>query len=134
MGIETQKEAVGNGKTKDSTKASNSVHKIATNLRNVSITNGTYTQFSNLKNYIIYCDPPYDNTIKRYYKKGDKLQFDHDLFWDWCRYMADENIVFVSGYKAPSDFECIFSSSHKLTGISPGGNNKKRVEKLFIMY
>ena len=37
------------GKTKDSTKASNNVHKIATNLRNVSITNGTYTQFSNLK-------------------------------------------------------------------------------------
>ena len=79
------------------------------------------------KGYIIYCDPPYPNT---YYKHYGKVNFDHDDFWNWCRKMSKDNIVFVSSYTAPKDFEEIFSSTHKLTGVVASGS-KKRVEKLF---
>ena len=81
-----------------------------------------------------YCDPPYSNTISRYYtnRSDNKLNFNTDEFWNWCRLMSEHNVIFVSGYSAPRDFRSIMSSSHKLTGISPGKNNKKRVEKLFV--
>jgi hypothetical protein len=48
--------------------------------------------------------------------------------------MSKDNIVFVSSYTAPKDFEEIFSSSHKLTGISANNNDKKRIEKLFLIF
>ena len=44
-----------------------------------------------------------------------------------------DNIVFVSSYTAPKDFEEIFSSSHKLTGVI-ASRSKKRVEKLFLLF
>ena len=80
--------------------------------------------------YIIYCDPPYPNT---YYKHYGKDNIDHDDFWNWCRKMSKDNIVFVSSYTAPKDFEEIFSSTHKLTGVVASGS-KKRVEKLFLLF
>ena len=115
------------GKSQDSSVASKRVCNIAKNLKDVVFNPGMYTQFSNLKGYVIYCDPPYPNT---YYKH--KLDFDHDDFWNWCRKMSKDNIVFVSSYTAPKDFEEIFSTSHKLTGVIAG--NKKRVEKLFLLF
>jgi DNA adenine methylase len=77
---------------------------------NINISPGFYTQFSNLKGYIIYCDPPYQNTLQKYYPGigyKNKLIFDHEKFWDWCRKMAKDNIVFVSEYSVPNDFEKI---------------------------
>lgn len=121
------------GKTPDSTKASKSIIDISKKLQDVTFNCGSYTQFSTLKGYIIYCDPPYENTISRYYKndKDDMLSFDQEKFWDWCRRMSQYNIVFISSYDAPNDFIKIMESSHKLTGISAGNNDKNRVEKLF---
>lgn len=123
------------GKTKSSQQASKRIQLIATTLKNTSFSNKTYTQYSNLKGYIIYCDPPYDKSVKRYYStNNNKLVFDHNKFWDWCRDMAKNNIIFVSSYDAPKDFELVFSSYHKLTGIGSGKNDKRRTEKLFIAY
>jgi DNA adenine methylase len=121
------------GKTKDSSKASNNVVKIASRLKKVSFYSKPYTHFSNLQGYVIYCDPPYDNTLSRYYtgSKKERKKFDSDEFFNWCRKMSEKNIVYVSSYNAPKDFECIFSSSHKLTGINT--SNKKRTEKLYII-
>lgn len=115
------------------------VSKIAEELNNVSFSFGSYTRYSNLKGYVIYCDPPYEGTMSKYYEGTSdrkKLDFNHAEFWNWCRKMAKDNVVFVSSYKAPKDFECIFSSSHKLTGVSAGKNNnsKRRTEKLFIIF
>jgi DNA adenine methylase len=122
------------GKNSNSLKASTNVINIAKVLKKVEITQGSYTQFSKLKGYVIYCDPPYDNTIQRYYNSNDKVGFDHVFFWEWCRMMSYNNIVFISNYNAPKDFELIFSSAHKLTGICPNKNNKKRVEKLYLLF
>ena len=131
-------------KTTDSTKASQSVIDISKTLNDVQFSFGSYTQYSKLKSYIIYCDPPYDNTVSRYYKNASpkgreafsdrKLTFESEKFWIWCRKMSKDNIVFVSSYTAPKDFEEIFSSSHKLTGISANNNDKKRIEKLFLIF
>jgi len=117
------------GKSKDTTAASNNVSNISKILKDVIFKPGIYTQYSNLKGYIIYCDPPYPNT---YYKHYGKVDFDHDDFWNWCRKMSKDNIVFVSSYTAPKDFEEIFSSSHKLSGANI--EIRKRIEKLFLIY
>lgn len=121
------------GKNKDSSPASNNVVNIGVETQDVLFSSGSYKQFSNLKNYVIYCDPPYENCVQRYYEGKTLIKFDHEKFWDWCRKMADDNIVFISSYKAPEDFELVFSSTSKLTGISRG-KNKTRVEKMFLIY
>jgi hypothetical protein len=123
------------GKTIDSTRASNKVVNISKTLKNIIFTHALYTQFSKLKGYIIYCDPPYFNTVNRYYDgvNNKKQNFEHTQFWNWCRYMAKDNIIFVSSYNAPKDFSVIFSSTHKLTGIGSANNNKKRTEKLYVL-
>jgi len=50
-------------------------------------------------------------------------------FFDWCRMMAEDSIVFVSSYNAPEDFEEIFSISRKITGIRPDLLKKNKPQK-----
>lgn len=77
-------------------------------------------------NALIYCDPPYEKTTK--YTTGS---FDSNTFWQWCRDMqARGNTVIVSEYKAPDDFECIWSKNVKL-GLRTKNGCEVRVEKLF---
>ena len=109
------------------------VMRIGKQVQNVQFSSGMYTQYSNLKNYVIYCDPPYKEATQRYFEGigyTDRLDFDHKKFWEWCRKMAENNIVFVSEYSAPPDIEKIFSSSHRLTSSN---KDNKRVEKLYIV-
>jgi DNA adenine methylase len=122
------------GKTSDSTKASDNVVSIARNIKDVTFKNCSYSIFSRLKGYIIYCDPPYESSNSVYFSKDKRMSFNNNSFWDWCRHMSRYNILFISGYTAPKDFTCVFSCSHKLTGISCGNKEeKRRIEKLFIV-
>ena len=94
--------------------------KIGKLIKNVELSDGEYTQYSNLKNYIIYCDPPYKNTITPY-AIGDKYntKFDYNKFINWCENMSKDNIIFISDYVKPSK-DCVeIWSSNK--------------EKLYIM-
>ena len=77
-------------------------------------------------NCLIYCDPPYQNTTG-YYKKSVGV-FDHDKFWNWVREMSRDNVVFVSEYTAPDDFECIAELPKKST---LSGKRIQKLEKLF---
>ena len=81
------------------------------------------------ENCLIYADPPYQGSTG--YKTGT---FDHDKFFDWCREQAKNNIVFVSEYNAPDDFECVWQGEIKTNFAS---NRKKAthnaVEKLFLV-
>jgi DNA adenine methylase len=96
-------------------------------IKNVKFYTCDYSSHSNLKNCLIYCDPPYKNTTKY-----NKNKFDYDKFWHWCREMSLNNSVFISELEAPNDFKCIwetitasnFSSSRKTL-------HKQRIEKLF---
>jgi DNA adenine methylase len=118
------------GKTPDSTRASNNVVEIGKSMESVEFKYGSYEQYSNLKNYIIYCDPPYENSSQRYTAMNGFLS---EEFWEWCRKMARRNIIFVSSYEAPKDFIEVMTSSHKLTGIIHSNASRKRVEKLFLL-
>lgn len=95
------------------------------NLKGIEFKNVDYQYYSNYKDCLFYLDPPYKN--KKQY--GTSKGFDHDEFWNWCRYMSKKNIVLISEQEAPYDFECIWQQDVKRTI----DNNKrvKAVEKLF---
>ena len=81
----------------------------------------------NFTNALIYCDPPYQGTSG--YKTGS---FDHDKFFEWCREQAKNNIVFVSEYNAPDDFECVWQGKIKTNFASQRKTaTHNAVEKLF---
>ena len=78
------------------------------------------------ENSVIYCDPPYANT--KQYVTGD---FDTKSFFEWCRKQTE--LVVVSEYEAPEDFQCveIFNRRSKLQGGTKGKGNGKE-ERLFV--
>lgn len=83
-----------------------------------------------VKDYVIYCDPPYRNTTK--YSTSD---FPYDEFYQWCRDLSKNNIVLISEYSMPNDFECIWEKETTTQLNSKRNANDKannRVEKLFI--
>jgi site-specific DNA-adenine methylase len=89
------------------------------------------SDYKNLKiqgNSVIYCDPPYKNTSQDGY--SDKNIFDYDYFYQWCGEMSKNNIVLVSEYEMPKDFECIWEKEVS-TNLSVN-SRKKDIEKLFI--
>jgi len=108
-------------------RSSDKVSKIATNLKKVSFTSGSYTRYSNLKDYVIYCDPPYAKQSHYYTEFGDHVvPFNHEEFWDWCRMMSENNLVFISEYDAPLDFIKVSSTSSQTTG-------RNMIENLFLI-
>lgn len=95
-------------------------------LKDIIFTNRDYKDIQGLESggFIIYCDPPYSEGIKY------KNKFDHNEFWDWCRKHSKNNVVLISEYNAPDDFECIWSMPVK---IHMNNRNKlDKIEKLFI--
>ena len=96
-------------------------------LKGVKLINGSYDEYSNFQNCLIYCDPPYQGTSS--YKTGI---FDHFKFWDWCREMSKTNLVFISEYSAPIDFVCIWSGEVKTNFASQRKKpTHEAIEKLF---
>lgn len=97
----------------------NNVVSIGEKMRDVDFSSGKYKQFSSLKNYVIYCDPPYEKQSHYYKENGEHIDaFDHREFWEWCRQMSKNNIIFVSEYNAPKDFIKIWSIKSRTTGKS----------------
>lgn len=89
---------------------------------------GSYDEIKIPDNSIIYCDIPYENT-KQY---ATSKNFDYSKFWDWCREMKSKgHTIFVSEYKAPDDFKCVWSKS--VTNSMHTNNTTKPVEKLFTL-
>lgn len=102
--------------------SSKNVQNIAKNLKKLKFTSRNYDYFTNLKNYVIYCDPPYKNFNQRYYRGkeySNRLKFNNDKFWKWCKYMSKNNIVFISEYSAPKRLKKIW---------------EKKKEKLYLMF
>ena len=99
----------------------------------LNIQNRLKILFNNLKNYIIYCDPPYQDSEQRYYDlDGNKRSFDSKAFWNWCRKMSANNIVIVSEYKAPSDFKKIYEKTKVILGTGNNDVRSVRTERLFM--
>jgi len=118
---------VSGGKVRNNYKESRrNILKQLPNVRDVVFTNYDYKHF-NLKDCFIYCDPPYANTSNKGY--ADET-FDHSEFWDWVRKQSENNIVLISEYNAPDDFNCLWQK--EVTTALSVQNRKKDVEKLFI--
>ena len=83
-----------------------------------------------ISNSLIYCDSPYQSATG--YSTGN---FNHEEFFDWCRLMASKgNLVFISEYNAPDDFECVWQGEQK-TNFSSSRKKATHnaVEKLFTL-
>lgn len=115
------------GKRNYSDEAFRHVEKQAPKIYGVEFLTSSYSDLELPPQSIIYCDPPYEGTAK--YKAVD--DFDHDLFWQWCREKAKEgHEVFISEYNAPDDFVCVWEKEIQ-SGLNTN-TTKKGVEKLFI--
>jgi DNA adenine methylase len=90
-----------------------------------SISNRDYTHYANVKNKLIYCDPPYEGTTEYH------SEFNSSKFWDTIRKLSKHNYVFVSEYNAPDDFTCI-TQHVKRNSIAGRGATRKRIEKVFV--
>jgi DNA adenine methylase len=97
-------------------------------LKGVCLFCGDYTAFTQAKNALIYCDPPYESVSG--YKTA---YFDHTAFWEWCRKMSEDNLVFVSEYKAPDYFECVWEGSILNNFSSQRAGARRVTEKLFTL-
>lgn len=84
-----------------------------------------YKYYSNIKNAVIYCDPPYRNTTK--YSNG----IDYEEFYQWCRDMSKNNIVLISEYEMPADFTCIWEKELSTNFDSNRTAKQTRIERLY---
>jgi len=124
------------GNTQPIKNITDKISNIAKSVRDVKFHAGSYKQFSDLKNYIIYCDPPYAKQAHYYTEFGDHMErFDHVEFWQWCIMMSKYNIVFVSEYNIPKGIsfmgknlkaKCVWSGVSRTTGSS-------QTEKLYVI-
>lgn len=106
-------------------KSKNSALKQSNKIKGVEFINKSYLNLEIPYNSLIYCDPPYRMTTKY------KDDFDHDIFWQWCKEKTCEgHIVFISEYSAPDDFKCIWQKE-MITTFSEN-SLKSNIEKLFI--
>lgn len=85
------------------------------------------TSSENMKGWVIYCDPPYQNTT-RYDFRSD---FRHDVFWQKCREYSHDNFVLISEYQCPQDFVELASYPTKTDMRVKDGSREDRMEKLF---
>lgn len=109
----------------------NNIKKQAPLLKDITFNQCDFRDIKPIKNFVIYCDIPYKNTT-RY---STSMDFPYKEFYEWCKKMSKDNIVLVSEYNMPDDFECIWSKE-TTTQIDSNRNanddKNKRVEKLFI--
>lgn len=76
---------------------------------------------------MFYLDPPYKGT-----KQYSKQNIDYDEFYDFCKELSKNNIVIISEYNMPDDFECIWEKERKVLQKSDRVVGDKAIEKLFI--
>jgi len=96
--------------------------KIRPKLAGVLFTAKSYLDLDIPHNSLIYCDPPYAGTTG-YSKTG---RWDAERFWQWARFRAEHNRVFVSEFTAPADWTCVLEFRRK-----NDLNRKEVIEKLF---
>ncbi len=109
--------------------AINNLRKQSPHLKGIEFINDNFLNLDKSKyvGYVIYCDPPYRNTTK--YATEN---FPYEEFYQWCKDMSKDNIVLISEYDMPDEFECIWEQEVKNSlGSGVNKTNNNRVEKLF---
>ena len=100
----------------------------APNLKDIKFSCKDYRYYNevNLKGFVIYVDPPYQNT-KQY---ANATSFNYEEFWQTMRDWSKNNIVLISEQNAPDDFECIWEQ--EVSRSIKANDKSKSTEKLFI--
>ena len=98
----------------------------STLLQDIKLECCDYTAFKDYTGCLFYFDPPYQGT-----KQYSKQSIDYDKFYDFLRKLSKNNIVLVSEYNMPDDFECIWHKERKIMQKSDRITADKAVEKLF---
>ena len=107
----------------------NNILKQYSGLQGIEIYNVDYKTLKIPDYSIIYCDPPYEGTVK-YSIKED---FDYNIFWKWCeRKVLDGHKVFVSEYNAPSGWKSVWKKNVKNT-LDLNTGAKTGTENLFVL-
>lgn len=75
---------------------------------------------------VIYCDPPYDKSWFET-KRDNLMGFNIEQFWSTMRIWSENNMVFISEIRAPSDFVSICSMTRHNTF-----NNSSITEHVFV--
>lgn len=92
-------------------------------------TNEDYHYFSNVKDGVLYLDPPYENSETGSYKS----QINYQEFYDWVVEMSKNNIVLLSSYEVSDDrFECVYEFKNVVSTFQNGGHGS-RSERLFMV-
>lgn len=81
----------------------------------------------NVRNAVIYLDPPYYNTTE-YKNKG----FNHTEFWECVRELANKgNIVYITEYTAPPDIPVVYTFERKVSISRTKSANITKQENLY---
>jgi len=105
--------------------AKNSLMKKVPGIRGVNFFCMDYRDVVLDSEWVVYCDPPYSGTTK--YSMG----FDHEVFWNKMREWSEGNVVLISEYSAPNDFDCIREWQTR-TDMHNSNRSNARTEKLFV--
>ena len=82
-----------------------------------------YTKLNIPVGAMVYCDPPYAESI------GYSTKFNTEKFWDWVRKQSKDSFVLVSEYNAPEDFIIVWSAE-----IKTHMNNRGKLNKTECLY
>lgn len=105
--------------------------KQAPSLKGIEFNCCDFRQIQYIENFVIYCDIPYKGTTK--YSVDE---FPYEEFYEWCRKMSKNNIVIISEYNMPNDFECIWEKKVKVSVDSnkkSNDNKNDRIERLLYI-
>ena len=89
----------------------------------IETSNISYTDYVYCDGDVVYCDPPYKNTMDY------GIRFDSDAFWEWARTRSYP--VYVSEYQAPSDFVSVWRKEKRVL-LSSESLTAPRTEHLFV--
>ena len=103
----------------------NSIIKQSIHLKDIIFECRDYKDLDNLSGYVIYCDSPYKGVF------GYKFNFIHDEYYEWLRKMCVRNIVLISEYEMPEDFECIWEKPYT-SSLSDKNKSTIKRERLFM--
>ncbi len=94
------------------------------NLSNTTLYCGSYDSIEYKAGSLIYCDPPYVNTL------GYASKFDHEGFYLWAHKQAEQSMVIISESWMPEE---LFTEIATIAYLHNGGSFRAvRSEKLFI--
>lgn len=107
--------------------AKSNLLKQSLNLKGIIFTNLDYRDMEIPNNSIIYCDPPYSDSV------GYGTTLHYGEYYQWCRKQKElGHHLFISDYSAPSDFKFLWEKKVTVP-IALNKDYKKNYEKLFTL-